>query len=156
MDRFFTLELIIRLAASFVGAGAFSVVFKVNRRHVLFGALNGLITYFVYYTVFFFSESFFGAAFVSTAFAAAFSELMARIHRAPTSVFLIPGVIPTVPGSNLYLFMRGILVSDMSEATEQLLITLSIALGIALGAVVVSTVWRTVHHKIKGKKTKRA
>ena len=154
MDKFFTLELLIKLVTSFVGAGAFSVVFKINKRHVLFGALNGLITYFMYYTVFFFTESYFGAAFVSTVLAAIFSESMARIRRAPSIVFLIPGVIPTVPGGNLYLFMRGVLISEMEEALSQLLITLSVALGIALGAVFVTTVWRTVKEKIAKKKAK--
>ena len=111
MEEFFTLELLIKLIGSFWGSAAFAVVFKVNIRHVVFGALNGLFTYFVYYTTDYFLKSAFLAALISTAVAALLAELLARARRAPANVFLIPGVIPTVPGSNLYFFMRNMLIS---------------------------------------------
>ncbi len=154
MDKFFTLELLVKLIASFLGSAAFAVVFKVNKRHVVFGALNGFVTYFIYYTVIFFINSSFAAAFISTAAAAVFAELFARVRRAPASVFLIPGVIPTVPGSNLYFFMRNILETNTAEALSQLVIALSIALGIACGTVSVSITWGIISDKKSKGKTK--
>ena len=114
MNNFFTLELLIKLIASFFGSAAFAIIFNVNKRHVLFGALNGLFAYFVYYAVFYFLKSVFVAALLSTATVAAFAEILARKRHAPSSVFLIPGVIPTVPGSNLYFFMRYILEKNLN------------------------------------------
>lgn len=156
MEKFFTLELLVRLIASFVGSAAFAVVFKVNKRHVIFGAINGLLTYFVYYMVFYFLESAFVAALISTAFAAVFAELMARSRRAPANVFLIPGVIPTVPGSNLYFFMRNMLEANITEAVTQLGIALGVALGIACGTVSVSITWGIVNDKISKRKVRGA
>lgn len=154
MENFFTLDLLVKLIASFVGSAAFAVVFKVNRRHVVFGAINGFLTYFVYYTVVYFIESAFAAALVSTAVAALFAEIMARKRRAPASVFLIPGVIPTVPGSNLYFFMRYILESNLPEAFSQLGIALGVALGIACGTVSVSITWGIISDRISKRKAR--
>lgn len=153
MDKFFTLELLIKLIASFMGSAAFAVVFKVNNRHIIFGAFNGLFAYFVYYTVDYFLRSAFLAALVSTAIAAAIAELLARKRRAPANVFLIPGVIPTVPGSNLYFFMRYILESNMSEALSQLGIALAVALGIACGTVSVSITWGIISDRLSKRKS---
>ncbi len=156
MGNFFTIELLIKLIASFFGSAAFAVVFKVNKRHVIFGAINGLFTYFVYYTVFYFLESAFVAALISTAIAAAFAEFFARKRRAPASVFLIPGVIPTVPGSNLYFFMRNMLEKNSTGAASQLSVALGVALGIACGTVSVSITWGIISDKISRRKAKRA
>ena len=155
MDNFFTIELIIKLIASFLGSAAFAVVFNANKHHVVFGALNGLLTYFVYYAVLYFLRSVFVAALLSTAIAAAFAEILARKRHAPSSVFLIPGVIPTVPGSNLYFFMRYILEKNLTLALTELGIALSIALGIASGTVGVSIVWGTINDKTAKRKARK-
>ena len=155
MGNFFTLELLVKLIASFFGSAAFAVVFNSNKRHVIFGALNGLFTYFVYYATFYFLKSAFVAALLSTAIAAAYAEFMARKRRAPSSVFLIPGVIPTVPGSNLYFFMRNILEKNFSVALTELGVALSIALGIASGTVGVSIVWGIISDKVSKKSYSR-
>lgn len=156
MDKFFTLELLIKLIASFFGSAAFAVVFNVNKRHVVFGAFNGFLTYFLYYTVNYFLASAFVAALISTAIAALIAELLARKRRAPANVFLIPGVIPTVPGSNLYFFVRNILESNMPEALAQLSVALGVAIGIACGTVSVSITWGIISDKISKRKAKRA
>ena len=84
------------------------------------------------------------------------AELLARKRRAPANVFLIPGVIPTVPGSNLYFLMRNILESNMPEAITQLSVALGVAIGIACGTVSVSITWGIVSDKISKRKAKRA
>ena len=155
MNNFFTLTLLIKLIASFFGSAAFAVIFNVNKRHVIFGALNGLFTYFVYYAVYYFLKSMFVAALLSTAIAAAFAEILARKRHAPSSVFLIPGVIPTVPGSNLYFFMRYILEKNMTLALTELGIALSIALGIASGTVGVSITWGIINDRLAKRKAQK-
>ena len=153
MNGFFTLELLVRLIASLFGSAAFAVVFKSGIRHIVLGALNGFVTYFVYYTVDYFLESAFLAALVSTAVAALIAELCARVRHAPANVFLIPGVIPTVPGSNLYFFMRNMLEENMAEAFVQLSIALGVAIGIACGTVSVSITWGIINDKISKRKS---
>lgn len=154
-DRFFKPIFFIANAGALVGALSFAVLFNVAPRHLISGALCGLLTYAVYYTVEFFTMGeAFPAAFVSTMVAALFAEITSRVRKAPTIVFLIPGVIPTVPGGALYRAMRALLLFDFSGAGEALLTTLQIGLGIAGGIMTVSIIFGSVMEKIKKGKIK--
>ena len=137
---FFTQEFFIQVVASLLGAVAFAVIFKTHVRHLPYVAIAGLMTYAIYYVVEFFLGDVFLAAFLSTLFTALFSELCARWRRAPTAVFLFPGVIPTVPGGALYYTMRYLISDQTGLAFSYLLSALKVGLGIAGGIMVVSIV----------------
>jgi uncharacterized membrane protein YjjB (DUF3815 family) len=148
MSDFFTTQLLVRLITSFICSIAFAVVYRVAPRHLIYGGISGFITYFVYHTVIFFAHSVFAAAFVSTMFAAIFAEVAARKRRAPTIVFLVPGVIPTVPGGDLYRGMRSLLLSDTASSTFYFLSTIKVGLGIAGGIVTVSIIFGIISDRI--------
>ncbi|MBQ1260676.1 MAG: threonine/serine exporter family protein [Clostridia bacterium] len=156
MSDFFTTQLLVRLITSFICSIAFAVVYRVAPRHLIYGGISGFITYFVYHTVIFFAHSVFAAAFVSTMFAAIFAEVAARKRRAPTIVFLVPGVIPTVPGGDLYRGMRGLLAGNTAESTFYFLNTIKIGLGIAGGIVAISILFGTLTDRIAAAKARKA
>ena len=139
--NYFSTALLVKVISAFIASIGFSIILKINRRHVLIGGVCGMITYVIYYTVVFFAGSFFAAALVSTVFTTLFSEILARVKKAPTLVFILPGVIPTVPGGDLYRAMRCLILSEFTGAFENLLITLEIGLGIAGGIVATSTLF---------------
>ncbi len=154
-ESFFKPIFFIASIGSAVGSLSFAVTFKVAPKHLLYGMLAGLITYIVYYTVEFYTGGeAFAAAFVSTMCAALFAEVASRLRKAPTIVFLIPAVIPTVPGGVLYRAMRALLLRDLNGAVEALLTTLQIGLGIAGGILTVSIIFGSVMEKIKKGKAK--
>ena len=154
MTGFFTLTLLIRVVASFFASLGFAVMFRIHRRHLAVISLGGAITYFLYDLVLFFSASCFAAGLLSTVFAALFSEILARVRRAPTVVFLLPCVIPTIPGGNLYYAMRYLLEGDGPLALDNLRITLQVALGVAGGIIIVSVLFGIAmdHHAAKRKR----
>ena len=51
-----------------------------------------------------------------TVFATLFAELLARIMKSPTTVFLIPAIIPFVPGARLFFMMYSLLNSEFVMA----------------------------------------
>ncbi len=154
-ERFFKPIFFIASVGALVGALSFAILFNVAPRHLVFGSLCGLLTYAVYYTVEFFTAGeAFPAAFISTMIAALFAEVASRVRKAPTIVFLIPGVIPTVPGGALYRAMRALLLFDFSGAGEALLTTLQVGLGIAGGIMTVSIIFGSVMERIKKGKVK--
>jgi len=154
-ETFFKPIFFIASVGAAVGAVSFAVLFKVAPRHLVYGMLAGLITYVVYYIVEFYTEGMaFPAAFVSTMCAALFAEIASRTRKAPTIVFLIPAVIPTVPGGMLYRAMRALLLLDFGGALEALLVTLQIGLGIAGGILTVSIIFGSVMERIRKGKAK--
>ena len=155
----FTLNFFINLLMSFICATSFAIIFNTSKKHLLYIGICGLGTYAIYYITFFFIASSFWAAFISSIFAALFSEITARVQRAPTVIFLITGIIPTVPGGSLYYTMRHLILSNFDLALKHLIETLEIGLGIAGGIVTVSILFGTImdyaHKRRSAKKTKR-
>ena len=135
-----------------VSALAFAVLFRVNKRHLVWAGIGSIVTYTVYYLIATFTHNVFLAALISAVFTALYSEISARVHRAPTLVFLITGVIPTVPGRYLYNTMRYLLEQNWSLALEAFLSTMKIALGIAAGVVGVAIAWGIIFGKIKNRR----
>ena len=138
MTAFFTWDLVIKIVTAFFSSVGFAIVLRVAPRHVIVGSIGGTVTYFIYYSIMYAGLGYFAAGFISTTFAALYAETLARVRRAPAIVFLFPGVIPTVPGGDLYRGMRDLISGKMTEALSNFSIALNIALGVAGGIVVVS------------------
>ena len=134
---FFTTEFFIQLITSFITSAAFAIMFRVNRRHLVSIGICGTITYAVYYTLLFFTGSLFVAAFVSSVATACYAEIFARLRHAPTIIFVLTGIGPTVPGGSLYRGMRDLLKDEIGTAIEAFAATLEVGIGIAGGIVAV-------------------
>lgn len=146
---YFSLEFLTKAISAFIASLGFVIILKENKRHILISGICAMCTYIIYYTVMYFMDSVFAAALISSAFTALFSEILARIQKAPTLVFIITGVIPTVPGGDLYRTMRCLILSDFNGALENLLITLEIGLGIAGGIAAMSMLFSVIMNLIK-------
>jgi len=157
MIDFFTLKLLVQLVTSAIGSVGFAMIYRVAGKYLPLAALGGVLTFAVYYTVEFFGMGVFAAAMLSSAFSALFSEVFAKICRAPVSIFLLPCSIPIVPGSALYYTMANFIAKDLAAAWHYLGIALGIGLGIACGIVVVPVAWQLTLGAIAyiGKKRKK-
>ena len=145
MNDFITYEFVTRLVTSLLGTLAFAILFRCRARHLPYASACGLFTYAIYYTAAYFGASLFFAAFLCTAFTTAFSEVCARLRRAPALVFLVPGTIPIFPGSDLYYTMRYLLEGSYPRFYSHLQSALLVGIGIAGGIVAVSilvSAWR--------------
>lgn len=152
---FFTLDLLMKIVTAFLSSVGFAIVLRVAPRHVIVGSLGGAATYFIYCAVLHAGLGYFAAGFISTTFTALYAETLARVRRAPAIVFLLPGVIPTVPGGDLYRGMRDLISGKVPEALTNFGIALNIALGIAGGIVAVSIIYGIVSDAVKARKAKK-
>ncbi len=137
MDKIF----IIQLITSLIGTLGFAVLFKVRPRYLAITALVGAFGYAVYYlaeTVW--SLGSFAAALCASVFIAAVSEILARGIRTPATVFMLPGLIPIVPGGALYHTMRSFITKSGEKALSYGWEVIKISVGIAGGIVVVSVI----------------
>lgn len=142
MIDFFTLNFGIQILMSAIGSVGFAMIYRVAGKYLPLAALGGVLTFSVYYTVEFFGMGVFAAAMLSSAFSALFSEVFAKICRAPVSIFLLPCSIPIVPGSALYYTMANFIAKEFALAWHYLGIALGVGLGIACGIVVVPVAWQ--------------
>lgn len=134
-----------------LGACSVGIMFNCQLKKILFGVGNILVT-FVIYLIFeyYYGDNVFLQYFVPTLFAAFVAEILARLFKAPSTIFLVPAIIVLVPGGSLYYTVNFIVNSDMAQAKiwgESALLSL---LGIAVGISVVSALFQIVH-PVKGK-----
>lgn len=117
---------------SFLSTLGFSVIFNIPKESLLKSALIGAIGWIVYIK---FSTPivgvFFGALIVGV-----LGEIFARLFKKPATIFIIPGIIPLVPGTGMYYTMYAIIEKNFLEAanigTETFFIALSISCGIII------------------------
>ena len=128
-------EIFIQLLTAFVAALGFSLVFGLRSRHLVFGALGGMFAWGIYLLLrTWIPDTFLPVLFTSVT-AVIYSECMARWRKCPSTVFLMPAIVPLVPGSSLYYSMssmvRGETVAAKSYGRETLVCALAIAAGIS-------------------------
>ena len=75
----------------------------------------------------------------AAALAAVYAELLAARKRAPVPLFLIPSVVPLIPGSTLYYTMSAAVQGNTEEVSHYGSLTLQYALSIAGGICIVWT-----------------
>lgn len=126
------------LVAAFLGTIGFALLFKMKGSYVLFVSIGGACTYLIFITLTFFGGSEFSAALSASVFVSLLSEALARILKAPTTIFLTTVSVSIVPGSGLYYSMRHLLLQEYADFTQAFKSTCFITSGIVCGIIIVS------------------
>lgn len=136
---------VLQVLTGLAGSFGFSVLFNVRGWKLVFASLGGALSWMLYLLVepYFPSEMF--RYFLSAVFVAFYAELLARVMKTPATTFLIPSIIPHIPGGALYHTMRYALNREWSACLSQAVYTLSLALGLALGIIAVLSVFGVVN-----------
>lgn len=130
-------------------AGTIGYCLNVNikRNKIIYGCIGGILSTFLYCVFVEVGFSLLMQNLIPAAVVTFYAEVLARIVKAPATVFLIPSIIPLVPGGRLYYTMRAIVGGEGAEAKVFAMETIVIALGIAVGIVVVSLIFYHISHK---------
>lgn len=131
-------ELIISLLAAMLGSLGFSILFYIKPKRLALAAVGSLLICGIY---FLFKELLGGEMVPNliAAFAGAlFSEICARLTKAPVPVYLVPSTMPLVPGGLLYETMKYFVRGAYGEAADCALLTLQVAAGISGGIIAAS------------------
>ena len=134
-------ESLLRMIMAFVGALGFCMIFNLRRRLWLPAALGGLLSWEVYLLSHAVTGELFLATMAAAAFAALYAEILARWLKAPATLFLIPALVPMIPGSTLYYAMSAAVRQDWILARDFGAQTAQYALGIAIGISLVWALW---------------
>lgn len=148
-------DIIIKIIAGTIATLGFAILFRLKPSHWPFAMLDGLFACICYFA---FTELF-GGNFLPNllaAFAASvFADLFARLCKAPSTVFILPGCIALVPGGTLYYAMSNLLSENRDVAVEYFLTTLTVGIGIGGGIIAASLLRVTIQaisRKLKRKK----
>lgn len=131
-------DIIIKVIAGVIGTIGFAAIFRLKPLHWIYAAIDGLLTCLTYVILLEATEN----VFISNLFAAfvcAFgAEIFARMGKAPSTVFILPGIIALVPGGTLYYSMSNLLNENYKDAAQFLLTTVEVAVALGGGIIAAS------------------
>ncbi len=127
------MESLVQLLTALIGSLGFALLFGLRRRYVVPAALGGMLCWGVYLLLSRVLTSNFLSCLAASACSVVYAELLARVLHTPATVFMIPAVIPLVPGSSLYYAMSCVVQRDFAAARDYGMTTLEFSLAIAAG-----------------------
>jgi len=130
---------------SFLATIAFAVLFQAPKRTLIISGVIGAIGWVVFvYLRQHLEYNSFHANFLATVALSLISELSARMFKQPATVFLIPGIIPLVPGLGMYQGMKQIIEKSYDNGVTTLLTAGTDSAAIALGIMVIASFFRVI------------
>lgn len=140
---------LIQILMGGLGSLGFGILFHIRGKKLLIATLGGLMSWTVFLALapLFPSEAvryFFSAAAVTV-----YAEFFARVIKTPTTTFLVPSLIPLIPGGALYYTMNYALNEQWAAFAAKAFYTLELAVALALGIIAVTTLNRIVNVVVK-------
>lgn len=119
---------------AFFATFGFSILFHVPKKLLFWASVVGGLGYFIYDYCISFGHGKVIACFIGSYLIGLLGDILARLFRETATVFVIPGIIPLVPGAGMYYTMLATVNGDLSLAartgTETILVAGAIAVAL--------------------------
>jgi uncharacterized membrane protein YjjB (DUF3815 family) len=125
---------------AFCSTVGFSILFHVPKKHIVTAGFVGALGWLTY-TYFITSGS--GsvlACFAGSCAVALISDLFSRAFKDAATIFIIPGILPLVPGAGMYYTMLAILDGNIEKTASVGTETFMMAGAIAVALLVVASI----------------
>ena len=139
--------MIIQVFSAFWAVAMFSILTETPKKFLPYAAFSGGFAWWAYLVINNLTHSTLQAAFLS--------HILARIMKAPVTVFLIAGILPSVPGAGIYRTVYYLIQGDQTLSTHYLISTLHTAGAIALAIFITDSVVNLVHLYHEGSHARR-
>ncbi len=129
--------LLFQIVMAFFYCVAFSVIFNAPRRELPACGICGSVSWGIYFGINeVFAQSVL-ATFLATVAVTAVCRHFSYVRQAPSTMYHIAGILPLVPGMNIYNAMSGILDNDLLYCFGQGVMALKLGAAIAIGSILV-------------------
>lgn len=139
--------MIVQTIGAFFAVVSFGIILELPRKHIVSAGLVGAVGWVVYLLVNQSSHSIIAAAFFSSLVVALVSHIFARVFKAPVTVFLVAGILPSVPGASIYRSVYHMIGNMPGQANHYLMETLQIAGAIAMAIFIMDSIFRLIQKK---------
>lgn len=131
--------MILSFIYAFCATMGFCILFHVPKKHMIPAAVVGACGWLTYTFLLSSGTGKVAACFVASCLVALISEIFSRGFREAATIFVIPGILPLVPGAGMYYTMLAILDGDIQETASTGTETLLMAGSIAVALLIVSS-----------------
>ena len=127
-------ELMIQSVGAFLAVFGFSLLVDMPRKYLVYAGITG-------------GAGWLAAAFFSSLAAALLSQVFARVLKAPVTIFLVAGILPTVPGASIYRSVYFLIQGQTKWYNFYLIQTIQIAGAMAVAIFIVDSLFRLLRNK---------
>lgn len=138
-----------KVVGAFVAIFAFAIMLETPKKYITYAGIVGAIGWLIYLLAIEKNPNEILATFLSALAIAFVSQIFARIFKIPVTVFLVAGILPTVPGAGMYRIVYYFIQNDMDMAAHYLALTLELAGAIAIGIFIIDAMFRMFQKGIK-------
>ncbi|WP_027634082.1 threonine/serine exporter family protein [Clostridium hydrogeniformans] len=132
----------------------FGIIFNIKGKNLFAATIGGGLGWLFYEIALYYGLSDVTSLFIGAVALSAYSEILARVLKAPVTTFVICALIPLVPGGGMYYTMLASIQGNVYKSLELGLKTLSGAGAIAVGVILTSSIARFINYKIYINKNK--
>ena len=148
------LDLIINFIFSYIATVGFSIFFNAPKKSLNLCGIIGGIGWTIYILLSPITNPLFSIVLAS-AMISLLSEISARKKKYPAINFIIPGILPLVPGLGLYNTMYALVQEDYALSASNGSETLLKSCGIAIGILIITSLTKTYYIILKRIKDKK-
>ncbi len=135
-------QILIRSLGAFLAVMSFGLILELPKKYLFHAGAVGGLGWMVYLIVERCSRSGPMAAFLSSLMVAGMSHIFARQKKAPVTVFLVAGILPSVPGASIYRCVYYMIRNAEMLSNDYLVETLKIAGAIAMAVFFIDSLFR--------------
>jgi uncharacterized membrane protein YjjB (DUF3815 family) len=137
------MPIILHLLFATIATIGFAVFFNTPPNALIPSGLTGGIGWTIYVYIVKFTGNAIFANFVAAGFVSLTSEILARKLKHPATLFVIPGIIPLVPGLGMYNTVLYLTQKNFELGISTGVDTIFIGIAISLGVLVMTSLART-------------
>lgn len=146
-------DVLISAIGAFGGTVGFAYLLDAPRRTILPTSLTGMLGFVIYVVLYrHLGRGIMLSHFAATVVVTVICEILARVMRLPSTVFLLTSLVPLVPGYNFYSAMLALVEDSGSRAASEGLTAVQIVAAIAVGAAVTSVCFRVLARRRRREK----
>ena len=134
--------LLIKAYAAFSSIIAFSIVFGMPKNLLKYATIVGVVSWVIYSYLLYIEVDIVLQAFITGLIVAGMSHIFARVLKAPVTIFLVPGILPLVPGGPIYRSVYYFINDNSNLGNMYFTQTLQIAGAIAMAIFIMDSVFR--------------
>lgn len=137
--------MIVQVIGAFVAVITVATILSIPKKFLITAGGISALSWFVYLVCRDHKVSVAMSTLAATLAIALVSHILARLLKAPVTIFLIPGILPLVPGINTYRIGYYLIQDDGVQASYYFNLTLQVAGMIAIGIFIMDTIFRVMN-----------
>ncbi len=140
---------LIQIFSGFAGSLGFAVLFNIRGKRLAAAGIGSLLSWLLFLLLTRGIPNEAVCYFLVALLISGYSELLARVMKTPSTTFVIPALIPLIPGGSLYYTMASAFAGENGNFVEKGLSTLQLSAALALGILLATALSRFVFWKRK-------